>query len=104
MKTIVGSVIAAVGASACCLGPVVLSAMGAGALGAVAVNLEPLRPVLMVITALDTRASHRRPVLDDSHVHGIDRLKLHDVFHVAERHRPARKGPLYDPPPRRMPM
>lgn len=51
MKTIVGSVITAVAASACCLGPVVLSAVGAGALGAAAVKLEPLRPVFLALTA-----------------------------------------------------
>lgn len=46
------SVIAAVGASACCLGPVVLSALGAGALGAAAVKLEPLRPFFMAVAAV----------------------------------------------------
>lgn len=51
VKTILGSVIAAVGASACCLGPVALSAIGAGAIGAAAVKLEPLRPVFLTITA-----------------------------------------------------
>ena len=51
MKTLAASVIAAVGASACCLGPVVLSALGAGAVGAAAVKLEPLRPVFLAITA-----------------------------------------------------
>lgn len=47
MKTIVGSEITAVAASACCLGPVVLSAIGAGALGAAAVKLEALRPLFL---------------------------------------------------------
>lgn len=51
VKTVVGSVIAAVAASACCLGPVVLSAVGAGALGATAVRLEPLRPLFITATA-----------------------------------------------------
>lgn len=50
MKTVVGSIAAAVGASACCLGPVLLSMIGAGALGAAAVRLEPLRPVFLAFT------------------------------------------------------
>lgn len=50
MKTIIASIVAAVAASACCLGPVVFSIVGAGALGATAVALEPLRPLLLVVT------------------------------------------------------
>lgn len=50
MKAVIASVAAAVGASACCLGPVIFSLLGAGALGATAVGLEPLRPLLLVIT------------------------------------------------------
>lgn len=52
MKTVVGSVVAAVAASACCLGPVLLSVVGAGALGAAATSLERYRPVLLVLTAV----------------------------------------------------
>ena len=52
MKMAVGSVVAAVAASACCLGPVVLSVLGAGALGAAATRLEPLRPVFLGLTAV----------------------------------------------------
>lgn len=50
MKTVVGSVVAATVASACCLGPVVLSALGAGALGAAAVTLESYRPFFLGLT------------------------------------------------------
>jgi mercuric ion transport protein len=50
MKTIIGSVVAAGAASACCLGPALFSLMGAGALGAAAVSLEPFRPLLLVVT------------------------------------------------------
>ena len=50
MKTIVASTIAAVAASACCLGPFVLSLVGAGALGAAATQLEPYRPFLLGLT------------------------------------------------------
>jgi mercuric ion transport protein len=47
VKTLIGSVIAAAAASICCLGPIVLSVAGAGALGAAATGLEPLRPILL---------------------------------------------------------
>lgn len=50
MKAVVGSVVAAAAASACCLGPVVLSAVGAGALGAAAAGLEPYRPIFLGLT------------------------------------------------------
>jgi len=50
MKTVIGSVVAAVAASACCLGPVVFSVLGAGALGAAATQLEPYRPVFLGVT------------------------------------------------------
>lgn len=52
MKIVMGSIAAAVAASACCLGPVVLSLVGAGALGAAAVRLEPLRPVFLAFTGV----------------------------------------------------
>lgn len=51
MKVVLGTIGAAVAASACCLGPVVFSALGAGALGAAAVGLEPYRPIFLVLTA-----------------------------------------------------
>lgn len=52
MKAAVGSVLAAVAGSACCIGPVVLSALGAGALGAAAaVSLEPYRPAFLSLAA-----------------------------------------------------
>ena len=52
MKTIVGAVSAAVAASACCLGPLVLSLVGAGALGAAATQLEVYRPFFLGLTVL----------------------------------------------------
>jgi mercuric ion transport protein len=65
MKAMVGSVIAALGASACCLGPVVFSLAGAGALGAASVRLEPLRPVMLALTGVLLAAAffnvYRRP-------------------------------------------
>lgn len=51
MKTAWASVVAAALPSACCLGPVVLAGLGAGALGAMTTRLEPLRPVFLVFTA-----------------------------------------------------
>ncbi len=52
MKAAWASVVAAALASACCLGPVLLAGIGAGALGAAAVRLEPLRPVFLAVTAV----------------------------------------------------
>lgn len=50
MKAALGGIGAAMVASACCIGPVVLSLIGAGALGAAAVKLEPYRPWFIVVT------------------------------------------------------
>lgn len=65
MKTVVGSVFAAFAASACCLGPVVFSLAGAGALGAAAVRLEPFRPIFLAFTGVLLAAgffvTYRRP-------------------------------------------
>lgn len=44
MKAAMGGIGAAAVASACCIGPVAFSLIGAGALGASAVRLEPSRP------------------------------------------------------------
>ena len=61
--------IAAVAASACCIGPVVLSLAGAGALGAAAVRLEPVRPYFLALTGVLLAAgfyvTYRRPSLAD---------------------------------------
>ncbi|MGH2437966.1 MAG: mercuric transporter MerT family protein, partial [bacterium] len=67
MKTVVGSIIAAIGASACCLGPPVFSLIGAGALGAASARVEPLRPVFLGLTGVLLVAGfvltyRRRPV------------------------------------------
>lgn len=52
MKTVVGSVVAAIAASACCLGPVLFTALGAGALGAASIRLEPYRPWFLTLTGV----------------------------------------------------
>lgn len=52
MKLVIGSVAAALGASACCLGPVVFSILGAGALAAASTQLEPLRPLFVGLTGV----------------------------------------------------
>jgi mercuric ion transport protein len=49
-KAALGSVGAAVAASACCIGPVVFSLMGAGALSVASTRLEPYRPWFIVAT------------------------------------------------------
>ncbi len=54
MKAALGGIGAAVLASACCVGPIALSLVGAGtgALGAAAVALEPYRPWFIASTVL----------------------------------------------------
>ncbi len=52
MKTMVATVLAAVGASACCIGPVIFSLAGAGALSAASSRLEFLRPAFLALTAV----------------------------------------------------
>jgi mercuric ion transport protein len=46
-----GAILAAVTASACCVGPLVFALLGLGGAGML-VQLEPLRPVMMVLTLL----------------------------------------------------
>ena len=50
MKTAFGAVGAAVAASACCITPVLFSVLGAGALGAAAIKLEPYRAWFLGLT------------------------------------------------------
>ncbi|HHO54391.1 MAG TPA: hypothetical protein ENK18_26850 [Deltaproteobacteria bacterium] len=49
--SLVGSVVAALAASACCVGPLIFALLGIGGAGLL-VALEPYRPVLMVVTAV----------------------------------------------------
>ena len=50
MKAAAVSVVAAVIASACCIGPVVLVLLGAGAFGASLASLERYRPIFLTVT------------------------------------------------------
>ena len=52
MKAALGGVGAAIVASACCIGPVAFSLVGAGALGASAVKLELYRPWFIATTVM----------------------------------------------------
>jgi mercuric ion transport protein len=52
MKAALGGIGAALAASACCIGPVAFSLIGAGAVGASAVALQPYRPWFMGLTVL----------------------------------------------------
>lgn len=52
MKTAIGGMGAAAIASACCIGLVAFSMIGAGALSASAVKLEPYRPWFIGLTAV----------------------------------------------------
>ena len=50
MKAAWASVLTAVVASVCCIGPVVAVTLGAGALTAVSIRFEPYRPVFLTLT------------------------------------------------------
>jgi mercuric ion transport protein len=52
MKTGIGAVFAAVAASACCLGPVVFTAIGSGVLAAASTKLAVVRPVFLGLTVV----------------------------------------------------
>lgn len=52
MKSGIGAVFAAVAASACCLGPVVFTAIGSGALSAASTKLAPVRPLFLAMTVV----------------------------------------------------
>lgn len=52
MKLALAVVGGALGASACCIGPVFFSLVGAGALGVASVRLEPYRPWFIELTVL----------------------------------------------------
>jgi|SRR5713101_5105633 len=52
MKSGIGAVFAAVAASACCLGPVVFTAIGSGALAAASTKLAVVRPMFLGLTAV----------------------------------------------------
>jgi mercuric ion transport protein len=51
MRSGIGAVFAALAASACCLGPVVFTAIGSGALAVASTRLAPVRPVFLALTA-----------------------------------------------------
>ena len=50
MKAALGSVLAALAASVCCIGPVAFTLVGAGALSVASTRIEPYRPWLIVAT------------------------------------------------------
>jgi mercuric ion transport protein len=65
MKSSIMGVASAMAASACCIGPVAFSLIGAGTLGASAVKLEPYRPwligITVVLTGVALYSAYRRP-------------------------------------------
>lgn len=52
MRSGIGAVFAAVAASACCLGPVVFTAIGSGALAAASTKLAAVRPLFLALTTV----------------------------------------------------
>src|ERR671935_2684265 len=65
MKSGIGAVFAAMVASTCCLGPVVFTAIGSGAMAVVSTKLAPVRPIFltltMVLLAIGFYRSYRAP-------------------------------------------
>ncbi len=59
MRSPIGAVLAAVAASACCLGPVVFTAVGSGALAAASTKLTAVRPVFLALTVVLLGAGFR---------------------------------------------
>lgn len=57
MKFAFAAVAGAMAASACCIGPVVFTLLGAGALGAASVRLEPYRPWFIGATIVTVAAA-----------------------------------------------
>ncbi|MGH9201384.1 MAG: mercuric transporter MerT family protein [Vicinamibacterales bacterium] len=69
MKLALAAIGGAIGASACCIGPVVFSLIGAGALSAASVRLEPYRPWFIAFTVVLVATAFYgayRPVRDDA--------------------------------------
>lgn len=69
MKLALATIGGALGASACCIGPVVFSLIGAGALSAASVRLEPYRPWFIAFTVVLVGTafySAYRPVRDEA--------------------------------------
>ena len=69
MKLVLAAIGGAIGASACCIGPVVFSLIGAGALSAASVRLEPYRPWFIVFTVVLVGTAFYgayRPVREDA--------------------------------------
>jgi mercuric ion transport protein len=52
MKSGLGAVLAAIAASACCLGPVAFTALGSGALAAASTKLAVVRPFFLTLSLL----------------------------------------------------
>ena len=50
MKTVIATLVTAMAASVCCIGPVVAVTVGAGALGAASIQFEPYRPLFLALT------------------------------------------------------
>jgi mercuric ion transport protein len=74
VKTAVVGVGAALAASACCIGPVVFTLLGAGALSAASLELVPYRPWFMAATALIMGIgfySAYRPLPDECSTDGV---------------------------------
>ncbi len=78
--TTIGAVLAAIGASACCVGPLVLLSLGiGGAWVSTLTSLETVRPVFIVLTFIFIGLGYRKLYLIPSHCGEGDVCELPDV-------------------------
>jgi mercuric ion transport protein len=79
MKAAVAGIGAAVAAPACCIGPVVFTLLGAGALSAASLQLVPYRPWLVGLTVCRGDADFGNDLLRGNAQPGYFREPLHRV-------------------------
>ena len=78
--TTIGAVLAAIGASACCVGPLVLLSLGiSGAWVSTLTSLEAVRPVFIVLTLVLIGLGYRKLYLIPSNCKEGDACELSDV-------------------------
>ncbi len=78
--TTIGAVLAAIGASACCVGPLVLLSLGVGgAWVSTLTSLEAIRPVFIVLSLVFIGLGYRKLYLIPSNCKESDACELFDV-------------------------
>ncbi len=78
--TTIGAVLAAIGASACCVGPLLLLSLGiGGAWVSTLTSLETVRPVFIVLTFVFIGLGYRKLYFAPSNCEEGEGCELHDV-------------------------